>query len=145
MTTSENGTLLSPSTSTIRSDGRPVTVSVSGPVAATVALARAPAPLDPGVELAAYRIVQEGLTNARRHAPGAAVDVELTYGLRSLKLRIRDNGPGRDEHGAIEGHGLTGMSERAAAVGGQLRAGPAAVGGFMVEATLPGAGADSPA
>jgi signal transduction histidine kinase len=113
--------------------------------AARLILRGTPAPLDPGVELAAYRIVQEGLTNARRHAPGAAVDVELSYGLSSLKLRIRDNGPGRDEHGASEGHGLTGMSERAAAVGGRLRAGPAAVGGFMVEATLPGAGADSPA
>jgi signal transduction histidine kinase len=54
----------------------------------------APAQLDPGVELAAYRIVQEALTNARRHAPGAAVDVELHYGDDTLRLRIRDNGPG---------------------------------------------------
>ena len=52
------------------------------------------APLDPGVELAAYRIVQEALTNARRHAPGAAVDVELHYADDALRLRIRDNGPG---------------------------------------------------
>ncbi len=50
--------------------------------------------LDPGVELAAYRIIQEALTNARRHAPGAAVDVELQYADDSLGLRIRDNGPG---------------------------------------------------
>ncbi len=57
---------------------------ISGPVA----------PLDPGVELAAYRIVQEALTNARRHAPGAAVDVELRYGAGTLRLRVRDNGPG---------------------------------------------------
>ena len=50
--------------------------------------------LDPGVELAAYRIVQEALTNARRHAPGAAVDVELHYTADALRLRVRDNGPG---------------------------------------------------
>ena len=53
-----------------------------------------PVPLDPGVELAAYRIAQEALTNARRHAPGAAVDVELHYAADALRLRIRDNGPG---------------------------------------------------
>jgi signal transduction histidine kinase len=93
----------------------------------------APVPLDPGVELAAYRIVQEALTNARRHAPGAAVDVELRYGA-DLRVRIRDNGPGPVNSA---GHGLTGMRERAAAVGGTLRAGPAAVGGFLVEAVLP--------
>ena len=51
-------------------------------------------PLGPGVELAAYRIVQEALTNARRHAPGAAVDVELRYAPGALRLRVRDNGPG---------------------------------------------------
>jgi signal transduction histidine kinase len=50
--------------------------------------------LDPGVELAAYRIVQEALTNTRRHAPGAAVDVELRYSAQALRLRVRDNGPG---------------------------------------------------
>ena len=57
---------------------------VSGPVAE----------FDPGVELAAYRIVQEALTNARRHAPGRAVDVELRYADDALRLRVRDNGPG---------------------------------------------------
>jgi signal transduction histidine kinase len=94
-----------------------------------------PVTLDPGVELAAYRIIQEALTNARRHAPGVAVDVELRYTPEALRLRIRDNGPGPSP--ATGGHGLTGMRERAAAVGGTLRVGPAAVGGFMVEATLP--------
>ncbi|HEV7976154.1 sensor histidine kinase [Amycolatopsis sp.] len=96
----------------------------------------APVTLDPGIELAAYRIIQEALTNARRHAPGVAVDVELRYTREALRLRIRDNGPGPSP--STGGHGLTGMRERAAAVGGTLRAGPAAVGGFMVEATLPG-------
>ncbi len=108
--------------------------SVSG---ARLILSGPPVALDPGVELAAYRIVQEALTNARRHAPGAGVDVELHYGDRMLGLRIRDNGPGPPDDGPAGGHGLSGMRERAAAVGGQLRTGPAAGGGFLVEATLP--------
>ncbi|WP_370126641.1 sensor histidine kinase [Streptacidiphilus sp. EB103A] len=93
--------------------------------------------LDPGVELAAYRIVQEALTNARRHAPGAAVDVELHYTDDSLRLRIRDNGPGPAPEPAVGGHGLLGMRERAAAVGGELHTGPAPGGGFLVETVLP--------
>ncbi|MFC8514917.1 sensor histidine kinase [Streptomyces sp. NPDC057257] len=99
---------------------------VSGPVAA----------LDPGVEVTAYRIVQEALTNARRHAPGAAVDVELQYGEDELAVRVRDNGPGPTAPGT-PGHGLLGMRERAATVGGTLRTGPAPGGGFLVEARLP--------
>ncbi|GAA4966208.1 hypothetical protein GCM10023205_33480 [Yinghuangia aomiensis] len=104
-------------------------------------------PLDPGIELTAYRIVQEALTNARRHAPGAAVDVELTYTAERLLLRIRDNGPGPGEAttGSLQlsaqdpaaGHGLVGMRERAAMVGGTFEAGAAAGGGFVVAATLP--------
>ena len=109
------------------------------------------APLDPGIEVTAYRIVQEALTNARRHAPGAAVDVELRYGEDDLELRVRDNGPGPGPgpgpasgfdpgHPAGRdrvGHGLLGMHERAATVGGTLRTGPAPGGGFLVEARLP--------
>ena len=104
-------------------------------------------PLDPGVELAGYRIVQEALTNARRHAPGAAVDVELHYSDEGLHLRIRDNGPGPQRASQADGdapagglpgtHGLLGMRERAAAVGGTLRIGAAPGGGFLVEAMLP--------
>jgi signal transduction histidine kinase len=104
-----------------------------------------PVTLDPSVELAAYRIVQEALTNARRHAPGAAVDVELRFTDDSLRLRIRDNGPGPPHGGsavlvtaeATGGHGLPGMCERAAAAGGELRTGTAPGGGFLIEATLP--------
>jgi signal transduction histidine kinase len=99
-----------------------------------------PVPLDPGVELAAYRIVQEALTNARRHATGAAVDVELHYVDDSLRLRIRDNGPGPPLVPSIEGHGLLGMRERAVAVGGELHTGGAPGGGFLVAAKLPGKG-----
>jgi len=110
---------------------------VSGPVA----------PLGPGVELAAYRITQEALTNARRHAQGAAVDVELRYSPEALRLRIRDNGPGpggaraEGEPGGGDpgggGHGLAGMRERAFSVGGSLYTGVAPGGGFLVEAVLP--------
>jgi signal transduction histidine kinase len=108
-----------------QASGTVVRLIVSGPVSR----------LDPGVELAAYRIVQEALTNARRHAPGAAVDVELCYAGDMLRLRIRDNGPGPGDRQAA-GHGLLGMRERAAAAGGALRIG-AARGGFCVEAELP--------
>ncbi len=97
-----------------------------------------PATLDPGVELAAYRIIQEALTNARLHAPGAAVDVELDYADDGLRLRIRDNGPGPPLGPPADGHGLLGMRERAAAVGGELRTDTAAGGGFLVIARLPG-------
>ena len=97
-----------------------------------------PVTLDPGVELAAYRIVQEALTNARRHAPGAAVDVELHYADDGLRLRIRDNGPGPPPAPPAGGNGLLGMRERAVAVGGELRTGAAAGGGFLVTARLPG-------
>ena len=95
-------------------------------------------PLDPGVELSAFRIVQEALTNARRHAPGAAVDVELRYVVGALHLRIRDSGPGASAGAVREGgHGLLGMRERAAMAGGSLQASQDAAGGFVIEAVLP--------
>jgi signal transduction histidine kinase len=66
------------------------------------------------------------------------VDVELRYDRRELYLRVRDNGPGPAAAAGPEGgHGLLGMRERAAAVGGTLRSGPAAGGGFLIEARLP--------
>ena len=89
------------------------------------------------MELAAYRIVQEALTNARRHAPGAAVDVELHHTGHTLTVRVRDNGPGPPVAVPDGGHGLAGMRERAAAVGGELRTGVAPGGGFLVIARLP--------
>lgn len=104
-----------------------------------------PIPLDPGVELAAYRIVQEALTNARRHAPGAAIDVALRYDDGWLRVRIRDNGPGPEDAAGDDGHGLLGMQERAGAVGGTLRTGSAPGGGFLVEATLPAKAAEDAA
>ena len=98
----------------------------------------APSTLNSGVELATYRIVQEALTNARRHAPGAAIDVELHFSDHGLLLRIRDNGPGPPAEAPDGGHGLLGMRERAAAVGGELHVGAAPGGGFLVEAEMPG-------
>lgn len=88
-------------------------------------------------ELSAYRITQEALTNTRKHAPGARTVVEIGYGAdRLLTLRIHDDGPGSGP-GSGAGHGLTGMRERAALVGGRLSAGTGPDGGFLVEAELP--------
>jgi signal transduction histidine kinase len=94
------------------------------------------APLPPGVDLCAYRILQEALTNARRHAPGARVEVEIGYQADTLRLRVRDKGPGPGE-AELDGHGLVGMRERVLMVGGTLSIGPAEGGGFAVEAELP--------
>ena len=114
---------------TARAAGSPVTLTLEGAVV----------PLPTGVDLCAYRILQEALTNVRRHAPGAAVEVELEYQPEALRLRVRDHGPGAASEDP-DGHGLLGMRERAIMVGGTLTAGPAEDGGFVVEAVLPIAG-----
>jgi signal transduction histidine kinase len=89
------------------------------------------------VDLAAYRIVQEALTNARRHAPGADVDVEVSYRDQALDLRVRDYGPGALDAEPVAGQGLMGMRERATLAGGTFSSGPAEGGGFEVDITLP--------
>jgi signal transduction histidine kinase len=101
-----------------------------------------PRPLPAGLGLTAFRIVQESLTNARRHAGPATVEVRLEYGASDLTVRVADNGhgPGPGLGGEAApggGRGLTGMRERAAAVGGQLEAGARPGGGFQVVARLP--------
>ncbi|TQE40475.1 sensor histidine kinase [Streptomyces ipomoeae] len=99
-------------------------------------------PLPPGVELSAYRIVQEALSNALRHAPGSTVRVELTHFPRGLQLRVinsRPDRPAQPSPGA--GHGLLGMRERAAMLGGTLMATETSHGGFAVVAFLPRNGA----
>ena len=91
-----------------RGSGIQVTLTVRGKVE----------PLANGVDLAAYRILQEALTNARRHADGADIDIDIRYEHRWLHLRIHDHGPGPKGGRVIDGHGLTGMKERASMVSG---------------------------
>lgn len=86
--------------------------------------------------LALYRITQESLANAARHAPGAEVRVELCYTDRAT-LTVANDAPEQPAANSGDGHGIAGMRERAAAVGGQLTAGPTSAGGFEVTASLP--------
>ncbi|MEV6492344.1 ATP-binding protein, partial [Actinoplanes sp. NPDC051633] len=90
------------------------------------------------VALAAYRIIQEALANAARHAPGGQVRLEARAAEDRLDLVVR-NGIGEDgpPSGGIGGHGLMGMRERAELLGGTLHAAPDGAGGFRVEASLP--------
>lgn len=93
--------------------------------------------LPAGVALSAYRIVQEALSNAVRHAPGAAIELDLRVGAGSVHAVVR-NAPGGPARAAgTSGHGLLGMRERTAMLGGTLVAGPTADGGFEVVADLP--------
>ncbi|MFD8995980.1 histidine kinase [Streptomyces abikoensis] len=102
-------------------------------------------PLPQGVELSAYRIVQEALSNVLRHAPGATARVELSYVLGGLGLRIVNGRPDRlakPSPGA--GHGVLGMRERVAMLGGEMTAEPTEDGGYEVVAFLPVAPAAAP-
>ncbi|MGW2085094.1 sensor histidine kinase [Streptomyces sp. NPDC001880] len=95
-------------------------------------------PLEPAVDLAAYRIVQESLTNVRKHAGADHARLCLHYHQERLTITVEDDGsagPHRPRPGA--GHGLIGMRERAATLGGRLHAGPRPEGGFTVTAELP--------
>lgn len=89
-----------------------------------------------GIELSAYRIVQEGLTNAVKHGGATAADVTLTYGGSHLVVEIADNGTSVAD-GTADGHGLTGMRERATLLGGTLQTHNRPNGGYRVCATLP--------
>ena len=112
----------------VRSAGLDATLQIDGE----------PAELAPGVDMSAYRIVQEALTNALRYAPGSTVGVTVTYG-RDLRLEVRDGGARSNGRAPTpgSGHGIVGMRERAALFGGELEAGPVAGGGFLVRARLP--------
>jgi signal transduction histidine kinase len=90
-----------------------------------------------GIELSAYRIVQEALTNALKHAGDAQAAVRVRYGDDSLELEIIDDGAGGREPVASGGHGLVGMRERVALYGGRLDAGRRPSGGFAVRVLLP--------
>ena len=93
-------------------------------------------PLPPGVDLAAYRIVQEAVTNVLRHASAHRLDCALDYGAACVELHVVDDGRGAAAAGP-GGHGLVGMRERAALYGGSVDAGPRPGGGFAVHAVLP--------
>jgi signal transduction histidine kinase len=93
--------------------------------------------LSPLVELAAYRIVQEALTNVVRHAGHARATVDLDHGPARLTITVCDDGQGGEASEGVPGHGITGMRERAHAVGGTLRVGPLPDRGFVVTASLP--------
>ncbi len=119
----------------------------------TLAVDGDPRPLSPGLDLSAYRIVQEGLTNVRKHAAGAPARVTVTWAPRELALEVRDTGPARPagpgspaaagsgsgpaRWAANGGHGILGMRERVRMHGGELHAGPAADGGFAIRVRLP--------
>jgi signal transduction histidine kinase len=113
---------------TTRSSGQPVSLKVSGGAR----------PLPPGVDLAAYRVIQEALTNARKHASNAETSVSVEYGERALEIEI-ENGPGNGTEASFEGdgRGLIGMRERVRLYDGTLDAGPTDAGGFAVRANLP--------
>jgi signal transduction histidine kinase len=97
-------------------------------------------PLPSGVELSAYRIMQEALSNTLRHAPGARATVEVRYEPSRLWLRVHNGPPpvrGERPPPAPPGQGIIGMRERATMLGGTLEAGPTPEGGYMIEAVLP--------
>ena len=131
---SDEGAQLAPQPGLDRVDEL-VSAARAGGSSVRLTMSGAPATLPPGVDLTAYRIVQEALSNARRHAPGADVEVTLGFGADRLAIRVRDHGPG--PAGDSDGHGLQGMRERVAMVGGSLHTGAAPGGGFAVEADLP--------
>ncbi len=112
--------------SQVRDAGLPVHLEIEGE--------RQELPL--GLELTAYRIVQEALTNTLKHAGDARADVVVRYGPDAIELEVRDDGTG-DANGHVGGHGLAGMRERVSVFGGELSAGPQPSGGFCVRARLP--------
>jgi signal transduction histidine kinase len=120
-----------------RSAGTPVRLRIEG----------TPVTLPSPVDLSAYRIVQEALTNTRKHAgPGAQANIVLTYEIGEITIEISDDGQHSNGHGLLgngragndgTGNGLRGMRERARLLGGRFTAGPEPHGGFTVRATLP--------
>jgi signal transduction histidine kinase len=111
----------------VREAGLPVVLRVDGE----------PAGLDPGVALTVYRIVQEALTNAIKHAGRASADVRLRFGVYWLTVEVCDDGRGPTPDRNTVGHGLVGMRERVALYGGTLRTGPRPGGGYRVYAKIP--------
>jgi signal transduction histidine kinase len=109
-----------------REAGLPVEIRIEGK----------PKPLPAGVDTTAYRIVQEALTNAVKHANADRAEVVVRYGNGTVEVIVSDDGRG-DGDGGGSGHGLVGIRERVTVYGGELEAGPQAGGGFRLRATLP--------
>jgi signal transduction histidine kinase len=118
---------LGPLLETAARAGLPVEVGVRGK----------PRPLPAAVDVAAYRIVQESLTNVVRHAQAREATVTLDYRSAFVELEVTDDGRGGNGASGAPGHGIAGMRERAEAVGGRVEAGPRFAGGFRVWARLP--------
>jgi signal transduction histidine kinase len=110
----------------VRSTGLDVELTVEG----------SPRDLPPGIDLSAYRIVQEALTNTLKHAQASTATVLVKYGADAVEVHVVDDGRGSG-NGGERGQGIIGMRERAALFGGQLRAGPAPNRGFSVYARIP--------
>jgi len=113
----------------IRAAGVPLEVEING----------TERPLPPGVDLCAFRVIQESLTNVLKHAPGAPARLSLSYEPGQVSLRVSNGASAtrRKNGGGAGGHGLVGMRERAALYGGTLTAGPRPDGGFAVALTVP--------
>ncbi|WP_329481629.1 sensor histidine kinase [Kribbella sp. NBC_01484] len=111
----------------VRAAGLPVRLQISGE----------PVALPPGLDLSAYRILQEGLTNALKHARASQAEVEVQYTATELRLEVRDDGPGGPSTDAGVGHGLVGIRERVRIFGGGMSAGTSRAGGFVLRAQLP--------
>jgi signal transduction histidine kinase len=111
----------------VREAGLPAVLEVDGE----------PRPVSPSVDVTAFRIVQEALTNALRYAQRAATLVRLTWEPVQLRLEILDEGPAATAQPSAAGRGLAGMHERASLIGGRVEAGPRVGGGFAVRAWLP--------
>ncbi|GAA2303410.1 sensor histidine kinase [Nonomuraea roseoviolacea subsp. roseoviolacea] len=111
-------------------------VRMAGPAVET-RVEGAARPLPPGLDLCAYRIIQESLTNVLKHARAARVEVVLAYGPEDLTIRVTDDGAAPQPASGSTGHGLMGMTERVRLYGGTITAGPLPEGGFDVRATFP--------
>jgi signal transduction histidine kinase len=111
----------------VRHAGLPVELEVDGE----------PLELPGSLDVSAFRIVQEALTNALRHAGPARAWVSVRYGRGAVELEVLDDGRGADNGNGTAGHGLIGMRERVVLFGGDLEAGPRPEGGFRVRAVLP--------
>ena len=110
----------------VRRAGLPVVLHVAGD----------PVPLSRPIDLSAYRIVQEGLTNALKHAHASHAEVTVSYGADDLQIEVRDDGAGNSSSDGL-GHGLVGIRERVKIYGGEMSARPAPAGGFVLDVRLP--------